>query len=260
MNALQACLVALLLVFTTSEAADYLEVRRTANIYAEPNKKSDKLKEVGSSKTGQPLLLTLATAQITNGYYQVQVPESRKKGWIYKTYVRRHPGPEPHYTVYRRSDYKHWIDANGNCQDTRNEVLIRDATGQVSFEQPKKCVVVSGKWVDPYTGETFREPRQLDIDHVVALKNTHESGAWKWSAGKRQEYANYLKDRDHLLAVMASENRKKGSKGPDGYLPPDPAYRCDYVKTWVKIKRDWELSSTESEQRTLKEITKTCRL
>lgn len=258
MKALRAVLAALLLVSAASEAANYLEVRRDATIYAEPNKKSDKLAEVAPGQTSKPVLLTLVTTEKSNGYHQVKIPDSNKRGWIYKTYVRPHPGPDPRYTVYRRSDYKHWVDADGDCQNARDEVLIRDATGQVTFEKPRKCVVVGGMWVDPYTGETFKEPRQLDIDHVVPLKNAHESGAWKWSAEKRQEYANYLKDRQHLLAVKASENRKKGSKGPEGYLPPDTTYHCDYVKEWVKIKKDWGLSMTVPETHAVKEKRDSC--
>jgi hypothetical protein len=259
MRAAHTFLVVLLLAVSASEAADYLEVRREAPIYAEPNKKSDKLAEVVPGETDNPALLELVTTEKSYGYYPVHVPDTRKKGWIYKTYVRRHPGPEPRYTAYRRSLYKHWVDADGDCQDTRQEVLIRDATGKVDFKKPRNCVVVHGQWLDPYTGKTFKEPRQLDIDHFVPLKNAHESGAWKWSAEKREEYANYLMDNRHLLAVKGSENRKKGAKGPDEYLPPDPAFRCDYIKEWVKIKQDWGLSSTDSELRAVAEINADCR-
>jgi len=250
--------VILLLAVYASEAADYLEVRRDATIYKEPNKKTDKLADVTPGEPSKPILLELVTIEKSHGYYSVFLPETRKQGWIYKTYVRRHPGPEPHYTAYRRSLYKHWVDADGDCQNTRQEVLIRDATGEVDFEKPRKCVVRKGQWLDPYTGKTFKEPRQLDVDHVVPLKNAHESGAWKWSAEKRQEYANYLIDKHHLLAVKNSENRKKGAKGPDGYMPPDTTYRCDYVKVWLKIKRDWDLSLSDLERKTIEEIRSAC--
>jgi hypothetical protein len=258
MRSAQVLLTLLFLAVSAGEAADYLEVRREATIYEEPSKKSSVLAVVIPGQTAKPLLLELVAVDKSHGYYPVHVPDTRKKGWIYKTYVRRHPGPDPHYTVYRRSLYKHWVDADGDCQDTRQEVLIRDATGKVDFAKPRKCVVVRGQWLDPYTGMTFQEPRQLDIDHFVPLKNAHESGAWKWSAEKREEYANYLKDNRHLLAVKGSENRKKGAKGPDEYMPPDPAFRCDYVKEWVKIKRDWGLSLTDSEQRAVTEMNAGC--
>jgi Protein of unknown function (DUF1524) len=258
MRAAQAVLVLLLLVISTSQAAEYLQVRREATVYAEPAKSSAKLTDVAPGESNKPLLLELVTTERSHGYYPIYLPDSRKNGWIYKTYVRRHPGPEPRHEAYRRSLYKHWVDADDDCQDTRQEVLIRDATGRVDFEKPRKCTVVRGQWVDPYTGNTFREPRQLDVDHVVPLKNAHESGGWKWSAEKRQEYANYLIGSRHLLAVKASENRKKGAKGPDEYMPRDSAFHCEYVKEWVKIKRDWGLSLSDSERRAVADIGAGC--
>lgn len=258
MRAGQVVLALLWLVATTGQAADYLEVRREATVYAEPVKSSAKLADVAPGQDNKPVLLELVTTERSRGYYPVYLPDSRKQGWIYKTYVRRHPGPEPRRVAYKRSLYKHWIDADRDCQDTRQEVLIRDATGKLGFAQPRKCTVVRGQWIDPYTGKSFREPRQLDVDHVVPLKNAHESGGWRWSADKRQEYANYLIDNRHLLAVKASENRKKGAKGPDEYMPPDPAFRCDYIKDWVKIKRDWGLSLSDSERRAVVDIGTGC--
>jgi len=258
MLAVRTLFIVLMLVVSASEAADYLEVRREATIYKEPNKKSGNLAEVVPGESNKLFLLELVSTDKSHGYYQVYAPVTRKPGWIYKTYVRRHPGPDPHYTVYRRSLYKHWVDADGDCQDTRQEVLVRDATGKITFEKPRKCVVIRGQWLDPYTGTTFKEPRQLDVDHVVPLKNAHESGAWKWSAAKREEYANYLKDSRHLLAVKASENRKKGAKGPDDYMPPDTEFRCEYVKAWMKIKRDWDLSFTDPEWNAVSDINQHC--
>lgn len=116
----------------------------------------------------------------------------------------------------------------------------------------------TGTWVDPYSGNTFGNPRQLDVDHMVPLKNAHESGAWAWSAARRRQYANDLSDPAHLLAVSASENRRKGAKGPDGYLPPATAFHCDYVRAWIRIKERWELTMTEDEGTTIDAVLRNC--
>lgn len=155
---------------------------------------------------------------------------------------------------YKRSDYRHWIDADHDCQSTRNEVLIAESKIPVTFKSRSKCRVKSGKWIDPYTGRTFTNPRQLDIDHVVPLKEAHESGAWKWSPEKKMQFANYLKDENHLIAVYKSANRKKGAKDPAEWLPSNQAFLKDYARAWVKIKVDWELTADRVELASLKKI------
>ena len=96
-----------------------------------------------------PYLLKLLTDKPVNGYYQVHLAKSNEKGWIYKSYVRRHPGQHPKYVAYKRTFYKHWIDEDGDCQDTRQEVLIRDASTKVTFQDEQHCKVAKGTWPDP---------------------------------------------------------------------------------------------------------------
>ena len=154
---------------------------------------------------------------------------------------------------YNRNDFGGWIDADGDCQTTRQEVLIRDADAPVTMSADN-CTVIAGMWIDPYTGEQFTNPKDLDIDHLVALKNAWNSGANEWDKEKRKEYANYLGNNFHLLAVKASENRKKGYKAPDEYLPPKQDFQCQYVDLWVKVKSQWELTITGSELKTIKQV------
>ncbi len=238
-------------------AADYIEVRRETAVYKEPSKKSEKLATVDPAERS-PYLLKLASDTKTKGYYQVNLPGANAKGWIYQSYVRRFKGQHPGYVAYKRTLYKHWIDEDSDCQDTRQEVLIRDADAKVAYQDEDHCKVASSSWKDPYTGKTFTNPKDLDVDHVVPLKNAHESGAWTWSAERKKQYANYLTYEKHLLAVSASENRKKGDKGPDRYMPPNAAYQCEYVKLWTKIKRDWELEMTEAEGEKVQQILENC--
>lgn len=83
--------------------------------------------------------------------------------------------------TYNRSDWGRWIDADHDCQDTRQEVLIRQSEVPVTFKTDKHCHVVSGKWTDPYTGEVITNASDLDIDHMVPLKEAHDSGGWQWT-------------------------------------------------------------------------------
>ena len=51
---------------------------------------------------------------------------------------------------------------------------------------------------------------------MVPLKNAHNSGGWAWSLEKREEYANFLGDDDHLIAMASRANRSKGGPGARG--------------------------------------------
>ena len=98
--------------------------------------------------------------------------------------------------TYDRHDWKHWTDADGDCQDARNEVLVAESRGTVSFRTNRGCKVSSGQWLAPYTSAVVTDPSKLDVDHMVPLTNAHAhaSGAWNWSAEQREQYANHLAD------------------------------------------------------------------
>jgi len=153
---------------------------------------------------------------------------------------------------YDRELYRHWIDADGDCQDTRTEVLIAQAAGSVELSTDG-CEVVSGKWRGPYTGDSFRDPSALHIDHVVPLKEAHISGAKRWSQGKRERFAN---DPDNLLAVEAGANMSKGSDGPADWLPE--FRECHYIARWVSVKEKWDLAMDRAEQRTVERLQNLC--
>ena len=163
------------------------------------------------------------------------------------------PQGSPSHT-YDRKQFGNWIDADGDCQDTRQEVLIEESVIPVTFKTTRQCEVGSGMWVDHYTGSVFTNPSLLDVDHVVPLKEALLSGADQWSAQKKIEYANYLKNKDHLIAVYRGANRSKGAQDPARWLPPNQAYHREYVSIWLKIKKEWGLSMDPEEARVIQRI------
>lgn len=160
--------------------------------------------------------------------------------------------------TYDRGDWRHWIDADGDCQDARQEVLIAESVTTVTYETSSDCRVETGTWNAPFTGSTVTDPSGLDVDHMVPLKNAHQSGGWNWSAEKKKQYANYLDDPQHLIAVTSSANRSKGSRGPDEWKPTQRSYWCQYATDWVSIKATWELTVTADEVTALREMFGTC--
>jgi hypothetical protein len=159
---------------------------------------------------------------------------------------------------YDRSDWKHWTDEDGDCQNTRHEVLIEESVEEVYFKTDRQCQIATGEWLDPYTGITVTDATKLDVDHMVPLKNAHDSGGWLWSKDRKAAYANEMEYDNHLIAVTATANRRKGAKGPEGWKPANHDYWCDYAVGWVQIKVDWELSVTKAEWAALQEMLKTC--
>jgi len=156
--------------------------------------------------------------------------------------------------------YPHWDRVPDECFDVRNAVLAAESVVPVTWLQtsPTKCKVTAGEWHDPYTGETFTDPADLDIDHVVALKEAHNSGASEWTQERRREYANFMENPDHLIAVKDSENQSKSDKDPAAWVPPNEAYLCDYLRIWLNIKRDWDLSIDEEEEVAIEEKSAAC--
>lgn len=144
-----------------------------------------------------------------------------------------------------------WVNENSadNCLNTRAEVLIRDATSadKIKFSPHNPCQVFNGEWNDPYSGNTYKLARAVQIDHVVPLKNAYKSGAYQWTKDRRCHYSNYLRDDHHLLAVSGHENMSKGDAGPERYLPPNKEYVCEYVHNWLKIKAAWSLAFSPKE-------------
>ena len=159
---------------------------------------------------------------------------------------------------YDRDDWKHWIDDDGDCQNARHEVLVHESLVDVKFKEPNDCQVATGEWLDPFTGETITDATKLDVDHMVPLKNAHDSGGWSWDKERKKAYANYMVYEDHLIAVTASANRKKGAKGPEDWKPSNEAYWCDYAKDWIEIKFQWKLTGTNAEWIALQEMAETC--
>ena len=160
--------------------------------------------------------------------------------------------------VYDRADWKHWTDEDGDCQDARQEVLVAESLVPVTFQTDRKCRVAAGRWYGSYTGVFVEDPGDLDVDHLVPLKNAHRSGGWSWDAAKKEEYANHLEDEDHLIAVTAGSNRSKGAKGPEEWAPPDSDYWCQYATDWAEIKERWLLTMTPRESEIMMDMLYTC--
>jgi len=147
---------------------------------------------------------------------------------------------------YSRSLFKHWLDTDGDGCDAREQVLKRDAVGFAQVD-PFRCYVVEADWLSPYDGRKTSDRTEVDIDHMVALKEAWDSGAWAWNEAQRTAFANDTSDARTLIAVSGSSNRSKSDKDPSNWLPPLRGYWCTYVSNWVSVKARWNMSMDQSE-------------
>lgn len=157
---------------------------------------------------------------------------------------------------YDRSMFPHWIDADGDCQDTRAETLIAQSVAPVTFQDRKQCYVTAGKWYDPYTNQYYFNDDDLDIDHKVPLLWAYLHGAKDWPKELKQAFAN---DPQNLIAVKNSANRSKGAKGPSEWLPEYHGHRCGYIGEFVKIVNKYKLQFKASEKRIIDRQLNACK-
>ena len=93
------------------------------------------------------------------------------------------------------------MDEDRDCQNARHEVLIAGSTAPVGFKTSEGCYLVSRMWSDPYSNKTISDASNLDIDHLVPLKEVHEPEGFAWDAAKRRDYTNDLSDPNTLIGV-----------------------------------------------------------
>jgi len=165
-------------------------------------------------------------------------------------------------TGYTRDQFgQTWADVDRNGCDTRNDILKRDLTGEVFKEKTRDCVVLSGTLVDPYSGETINFVRgnvtsmEVQIDHVVALSNAWQTGAFKLTIKERTAFAN---DPMNLLAVKGRLNSQKGDGDAATWLLPLKSYRCDYVSRQIAVKMKYKLWFTAPEKAAMIRILNSC--
>ena len=151
-----------------------------------------------------------------------------------------------------------WADLDRDGCSTRQEVLARDLTQDRTVRKGRCRAVVSGVLSDPYGGAPLLvrdASREVQIDHVVALKDAWVSGAYRWSPEKRRRFAN---DPRNLLAVPSRTNSAKGSRGPAEVEELVRAGRCRYAKTYAQTKRNWKLATTPTDVAALRRALRGC--
>lgn len=168
---------------------------------------------------------------------------------------------------YRRAAFGDaWTDVDGNGCNQRDDVLLRDvvATAPHTVGRQGSCDhdVLSGTWVDPYSGASItltdaKQPSQAEsvqIDHIVALSVAWRYGARSWTPELRLRFANDLRE---LVASGGASNQSKG--GSDAaHWQPIRAAQCGYAVRYVTVKAAYALPTDAAEKAALAAMLATC--
>lgn len=162
-------------------------------------------------------------------------------------------------TGYARTEfYNNWPSING-C--SLRQVIIRREIGDSTKLADNGCDVVSGEFIESYTGShmvfynksDFSE--KIQIDHIVAL-----SDAWQKGAQYKTKEERYAMSTDplNLIAVDGPANKQKSDGDAATWLPPNKAFRCQYVARQVSVKYKYGLWVSQAEHDAIEKILETC--
>ena len=168
---------------------------------------------------------------------------------------------------YRRAAFGDaWTDTDRNGCNQRDDVLLRDlvSTAPHTVGRQGSCDhdVLSGTWVDPYSGTsiTLTDAKELgqaesvQVDHIVALSVAWRYGARSWTPQRRLLFANDLRE---LVASGGASNQSKGGSNAAEWQPVRGA-QCGYAVRYVTVKAAYALATDAAEQRTLAAMLATC--
>ena len=171
-------------------------------------------------------------------------------GAVIETLPTQGRGPK---TGYRRDLFgEAWDDgatgvlwSDNGCR-TRDDILARDLDEVVKRDA---CVVTSGDYLDPYTGDQIRfmkaNAEESPVDHVVPISFAWQMGADRWSPDRRLQFAN---DPLNLVLTTKVANSAKGDSDPASWLPPRKSIRCAYVLRFALVSLKYSLPVTPADK------------
>lgn len=150
---------------------------------------------------------------------------------------KRYSRPDSHYDIPEHYNRKKWIDPR-KWLNTRKQVL-RNAR-----------VSGKGSFIDPHTGVKSRSKKNWEADHIVALKEAHESGGNKFTSSQKLGYGHDLKG---LQLIKKKTNRAKSEHDLANWLGKQG--KVDYANRTEIIKNKYGLSMDKQEASVFRSIT-----
>ena len=155
---------------------------------------------------------------------------------------------------FNEDDWSYEEDFDGDCQSTRQEMLILTSRNEVRYTNPRNCVVRTGDWLDEYTGQNFEVANRMDLDHVIPRMYAHTHGGDRWMPEMKLQFSN---DPLNLILVERREIRRKRDRGPSRYLPREE-FQCEYVMLWNQISEKYNLQLSTRDRSAISRILEPC--
>ena len=95
----------------------------------------------------------------------------------------------------------------------------------------------------------------MQIDHLVSLSDAWYKGAREWTDQRRRDFAN---DPRNLLAVGGKANFDKAFRDVASWLPPNAAFRCEFVARQVEVKTVYGFWVSAKEKRAITDVLAGC--
>lgn len=146
-----------------------------------------------------------------------------------------------------------WIDADGDCQNSETEVLIRDVDGLLRWGDPEACSIASGSWRS-WASNRHVTFNALLVVPLVTPRNAEASGASGWSQEKKRAFTN---DLDNLILLDITSAATRADAGPQSWRPHE-RYQCVYATRWQLVKERYGLSMSKEEASAISELMERC--
>lgn len=156
---------------------------------------------------------------------------------------------EPCFTIHKGTDAaasrvrpfspREWQAPRGECQKSYTQVLADTSLVEIKYAVHEDCAfVVSGQWLDAYTGKTVDDIRVIALDHRVSPQEAHYWGAAYWSQAQRMELLN---DPLNLVPVSIDQIKARKGRSPEEWMPEQKSYWCDYIVHREIVIRKYQL-------------------
>ncbi|MDE0033506.1 MAG: hypothetical protein OXU75_10280 [Deltaproteobacteria bacterium] len=111
-----------------------------------------------------------------------------------------------------------------------------------------------GKLYSPYTGRTFSEECDVQVEHIVARKEAHYSGlCLKKNVHRRKDFAS-----DLLNVTLAGRGVNQAKRECDASTWVPPINRCWFASQVVEVRKKYGLTIDARERDALARILSVC--